>query len=322
MALDPYQTLGVSRTATADEIRNAFRTIAKKHHPDLNPGDAAAEERFKAANTANEILSDPVRRAKFDRGEIDAAGQDRAQERAQERASDRGFYRDYAGGEAGQRYGRAGTGADPDDLSEIFGDFFSARDGGAGNTRPRKGRDRQYRLEVPFLSAINGATERLTLPTGETLDVRIPPGIEDGQVLRLRGKGEAGRNGGPDGDALIEVAVAGHPFYRRVGRDVELDLPVTLAEAMLGGRVPVPTPRGEVTLTVPAGSDKGTRLRLRGRGVEASAPASAGGSAAGDMYATLTLVAGPRDAALEEALGAWAGRHAEFDPREALRRGA
>ncbi len=317
MALDPYQTLGVSRTATADEIRNAFRTIAKKHHPDLNPGDAAAEERFKAANTANEILSDPVRRAKFDRGEIDAAGQDRAQERAQERASDRGFYRDYAGGEAGQRYGRAGTGADPDDLSEIFGDFFSARDGGAGNTRPRKGRDRQYRLEVPFLSAINGATERLTLPTGETLDVRIPPGIEDGQVLRLRGKGEAGRNGGPDGDALIEVAVAGHPFYRRVGRDVELDLPVTLAEAMLGGRVPVPTPRGEVTLTVPAGSDKGTRLRLRGRGVEAS-----GGSAAGDMYATLTLVAGPRDAALEEALGAWAGRHAEFDPREALRRGA
>lgn len=318
MALDPYQTLGVSRTATADEIRNAFRTIAKKHHPDLNPGDAAAEERFKAANTANEILSDPVRRAKFDRGEIDAAGQDRAQERA----SDRGFYRDYAGGEAGQRYGRAGTGADPDDLSEIFGDFFSARDGGAGNTRPRKGRDRQYRLEVPFLSAINGATERLTLPTGETLDVRIPPGIEDGQVLRLRGKGEAGRNGGPEGDALIEVAVAGHPFYRRVGRDVELDLPVTLAEAMLGGRVPVPTPRGEVTLTVPAGSDKGTRLRLRGRGVEASAPASAGGSAAGDMYATLTLVAGPRDAALEEALGAWAGRHAEFDPREALRRGA
>jgi DnaJ-class molecular chaperone len=305
MAQDPYETLGVSRTATSDEIRAAFRKIAKKNHPDLNPGDRAAEERFKAANTANEILSDPDRRAKFDRGEIDASGQERPE---------RQYYRDYAQGDAGARYSTSGVNIDPEDLGDIFGDFFAARGGG---TRPRKGADRLYRLEVPFLSAINGATERLTLPTGETVDVRIPPGIEDGQSLRLRGKGEPGRNGGPEGDALIEILIAPHPFFRRLGRNVELDLPVTLAEAVLGGKVPVPTPRGEVTLTIPAHSDAGTRLRLRGRGV-----AESGGTPAGDMYVTLKLVAGPSDPALESALREWASRHAAYDPREGLRRHA
>ena len=299
--------LGVSRTATQDEIRAAFRKIAKKNHPDLNPGDRAAEERFKAANTANEILSDPEQRAKFDRGEIDAGGQER------QARPERQYYRDFAQGDAGGRY--TGAGIDPDDLGDIFGEFFAARE--PGGVRPRKGADRRYRLAVPFLAAINGATERLTLPGGETLDVRIPAGIEDGQTLRLRGKGDAGRNGGPDGDALIEVAVAPHPAFRRVGRNVELDLPVTLAEAVLGGRVAVPTPRGEVTLTVPPGSDAGARLRLRGRGV-----AEGGGEPAGDMFVTLSLVAGPRDPALETALREWQQRHAGFDPREALRRSA
>ena len=307
MASDPYETLGVSRTATQDEIRTAFRNIAKKNHPDLNPGDKAAEERFKAANAANEILSDPERRAKFDRGEIDASGQERPE---------RPFYRDFAQGEGGARYYTSGGAIDPEDLGDIFGEFFAAR-GEDGGTRPRRGADRRYRLEVPFLSAVNGATERLTLPTGETVDVRIPPGIEDGQTLRLRGKGDPGRNGGPDGDALIEVLIAPHPFYRRLGRDVELDLPVTLAEAVLGARVPVPTPRGEVTLTIPPHSDAGTRLRLRGRGVGAG-----GGNPAGDMYVTLKLVAGPSDPALEGALRDWASKHGGFDPREGLRRHA
>jgi DnaJ-class molecular chaperone len=305
MANDPYETLGVSRTASADEIRKAFRKTAKKNHPDLNPGDKAAEERFKAANQANEILSDPERRGKFDRGEIDATGQERPE---------RQFYRDYAQGAAGGRYYANGASMDPEDLGDIFSDFFTARDGDGG-TRPRKGADRRYRLEVPFLSAINGATERLTLPSGETVDVRIPPGIEDGQLLRLRGKGDPGRNGGPDGDALIEILVAPHPFYRRLGLDVELDLPVTLAEAVLGGKVPVPTPRGEVTLTIPAHSDAGRRLRLRGRGV-----AARGDGPPGDLYVTLELVAGPADPALEAALREWADRHQEYDPREGLRR--
>ncbi|GAC1336787.1 MAG: DnaJ C-terminal domain-containing protein [Acetobacteraceae bacterium] len=310
MASDPYQTLGVSKTATADEIRSAFRKIAKKDHPDLNPGNTAAEERFKSANAANEILSDPERRARFDRGEIDGAGQQRPE---------RAFYRDYAQADGGKRYA-GGAGLDPDDLSELFGEFFEARGGGTGagaGTRPRRGADRRYRMQVPFLSAINGATERLTLPSGETVDVRIPPGLEDGQSLRLRGKGGSGRHGGADGDALIEVEVLAHPAYRRQGADLELDLPVTLAEAALGGKVAVPTPRGEVTLTVPAQSEAGTRLRLRGRGV-----AEHGGRAAGDLFVTLRLVAGPVDAALEQALRDWAGRHPEFDPREAVRRQA
>lgn len=309
MAKDPYETLGVSRTATQDEIRTAFRNIAKKNHPDLNPGDNAAEERFKAANTANEILSDPERRAKFDRGEIDASGQERPE---------RAFYRDYAQTDAGGRYNFQSGGFDPEDLGDIFGDFFASRGAaGGGGTRPRRGMDRQYRLDVPFLAAVNGSTERLTLPTGETVDVRIPPGIEDGQILRLRGKGEAGRNGGPDGDALIEVAVQPHPVYRRNGRDIELELPVTVAEAVLGAKVPVPTPRGEVTLTIPAHSEAGRRLRLRGRGV-----AEHGDKPAGDLYVTLGLVAGPADAALEAALREWTDRHRDFDPREALRRQA
>ena len=143
------------------------------------------------------------------------------------------------------------------------------------------------------------------------------PGSRTGRRLRLRGKGDPGRNGGPEGDALIEVAVAPHASFRRVGRNVELDLPVTLAEAVLGGRVPVPTPRGEVNLMVPAGSDAGARLRLRGRGV-----AEAGSEPAGDMFVTLMLVTGPPDPALEAALREWQERHAGFDPREALRRSA
>lgn len=312
MATNPYETLGVSRTATQDEIRTAFRKTAKKNHPDLNPGDTAAEDRFKAANAANEILSEPERRAKFDRGEIDAAGQERQAQRP-----DRQYYRDFAQGSAGARYGASGgaAGLDPDDLGDIFGEYFSSRE--PGGSRPRKGADRRYRLEVPFLSAINGATERLTLPAGETVDVRIPAGIEDGQALRLRGKGDPGRNGGPDGDALIEIGIGAHKSFRRVGRNVELDLPVTVAEVVLGSRVAVPTPRGEVNLTIAAGSEAGARLRLRGRGV-----AEAGSTAAGDMFVTLTLVAGPRDEALETALREWQERHPDFDPREALRRSA
>ena len=302
MAHDPYETLGISRTATQDEVRTAFRTIAKKNHPDLNPGDTAAEERFKAANAANEILSEPERRGKFDRGEIDAAGQERQARPTRQ-------YRDYAQGPG------AASGLNPEDFSDIFGEYFASRE--TGGARPRKGADRRYRLAVPFLATINGSTERLTLPNGETLDVRIPAGIEDGQTLRLRGKGDPGRNGGPEGDAMIEIGVVPHASFRRVGRNVELDLPVTLAEVVLGGRVPVPTPRGEVNLTVPAGSDAGARLRLRGRGV-----AEMGSEAAGDMFVTLTLVAGPQDPELGAALREWQGRHAGFDPREAVRKTA
>jgi len=310
---DPYQILGVSRTADAEAIRRAFRKIAKADHPDLNPGDKAAEERFKAANAAHDLLSDPERRARFDRGEIDAAGQD---------VPPRGFYRDQAEGAAGARYrprdpfagmggGTAGAASfDPDDLEDILGMFRSRESG------PRPGRDARYRLAVDFLDAVNGATRRLTLPDGRDLDVRIPPGLEDGQVLRLRGRGSPGSQGAPDGDALIEVSVRPHPFFERAGRDLRMELPVTLREAVLGARIPVPTPRGEVMLTVLPRSEAGTQMRLRGRGV-----AESGGTPAGDLLVTLRLVLGPVDNKLEEFLHGWSPAEAG-DPRAAMRRKA
>lgn len=303
---DPYKTLGVSRTASAEEIRRAFRAIAKRDHPDLNPGDAAAEARFKSANAAHDLLSDPDRRARYDRGEIDGAGQD---------VPPRGYYRDYAEGSQGARYGAgaagggtgsgggwsgtwSGTGGlDPDELEDILGRFG----GRSGTGGARRGRDARYSLTVDFLDAVNGATRRLTLPDGRNLDVRIPPGLEDGQVLRLRGRGAPGTGGAPDGDALIEVSVAPHPYFERAGRDLRLELPVTLPEAVLGAKVPIPTPRGEVTLTIPAKSDAGTQLRLRGRGV-----AESGNTPAGDLIITLRLVLGPVDERLAEFLRGWA----------------
>ncbi|MBP0493749.1 DnaJ C-terminal domain-containing protein [Pararoseomonas indoligenes] len=321
---DPYKVLGVGRTAGPDEIRKAFRRIAKANHPDLNPGDSAAEERFKAANAAHDLLSDPARRARYDRGEIDAAGQE---------VPPRGYYRDHAEGPQGARYAGRGSGRgdpfagmgmgggnlDPDDLESILG-MFRSGDGAGFRAGPRRGRDANYRLAVDFLDAVNGATTRLTLPDGGTLDVRIPPGLEDGQVLRLRGKGAPGAEGGAAGDALIEVAVGPHPFYERQGRDLLLELPVTMREAVLGAKVPVPTPRGEVTLTVPPRSDSGAQLRLRGRGVAAGGQGS-GAEPAGDLLVTLRLVLGPVDARLEEFLRDWTPE-AAVDPREEMRRKA
>lgn len=309
MAEDPYQTLGVKREAGADDIRRAYRKLAKKNHPDLNPGNKAAEERFKAIASAYDLLSDPEKRARFDRGEIDASGQERPQ---------RQYYRNYAEGAQGRRYqgagpGEAEFGADvPDELGDILGEFFRARAGagGAGGARVRmRGQDVAYRLTVDLLDAINGATRRLTLPDGKELDVNIPPGVTDGQTLRLRGQGGAGIGGGEAGDALIEIALTPHPQFRREGNDIHVELPISLPEAVLGGRVEVPTPRGPVTMTIPKHSDSGARLRLRGRGVAAH-----GGQPAGDEYVTLKVAIGTFDEALEEFVRNWKPKH-PADPR-------
>ena len=305
---DPYKALGVARDASQDDIRRAYRKLAKQHHPDLNPGNTAAEERFKAVASANELLSDPGKRGRFDRGEIDAAGQERAP---------RPSYRDYADTEPGRRYGRAGPQSsewNAEDLGDIFGSMFNEGRRAGGETRMR-GRDEHYALTTGFLDAVNGATRRLTLPDGRTLDVKIPPGCTDGQVLRLRGQGSGGWNGGPDGDALIEIHVTPHRYFERDGQDIRLELPVTLTEAVLGGPVEVPTPGGPVRMRVPPHSDSGTELRLRGRGVPAP-----GGQAAGDLYATLRVVLGKPDAALEAFLRDWKPEH-PADPRQAMEAG-
>lgn len=287
MPQDPYETLGVPRSATQDEIRKAFRTLAKTCHPDLHPGDAKAEEKFKAASAAHELLSDPDKRARFDKGEIDAAGQEQAPWSG---------YRQHAEGAGGRRYARQG-GQGPswtdEDLEDLFGSAFRGGRSARGDAKIR-GRDDHYSLAVDFLDAVNGATRRLTLPDGGVLDVRIPAGTEDGQTLRLRGKGGEGWNGGPPGDALIEVSIEPHPRFSRSGRDIRMELDVGLKDAVLGGRVEAPTPGGTVRLRVPPGSDSGTELRLRGRGVPAH-----GDTPAGDLYVTLRVKLGKPDAALE-----------------------
>jgi DnaJ-class molecular chaperone len=295
MPPDPYETLGLARDATPEQVRAAYRKLAKKHHPDLNPGNAAAEERFKAVNTANELLSDPEKRAQFDRGEIDAAGDPAAPEPPR--------YRRYADAAEGARYR-----ASPDDdfqFGDIFGEFLNR--GGEGLRM--RGADAHYALAVAFLDTVAGATRMLTLPDGRTLDVRIPPGIAEGQVLRLKGQGGPGLNGGPSGDALIEIHAEPHPFFTREGDDIHVKLPVTLKEAVLGARIKVPTPGGHVTMTVPKRSDTGTRLRLRGRGVPAHA-----GRPAGDEYVTLQVTLTDADDALETLLRDWEPA-APSDPR-------
>jgi len=290
---DPYKTLGVARDASQDAIRQAYRKLAKKHHPDLNPGSAKAEEQFKKIAAANGLLSDPDKRGQYDRGEIDAAGQERAQ---------RPSYREHADGDPGRRYSQGPQGGwGADDLGDIFGSMF----GGGGGRRPSAsyrsdGDDQRYVLTAEFLEAVNGATRRLTLPDGRVLDVKIPAGATEGLVMRLRGQGGPGSNGGAAGDALIEIHVTPHPFFERSGQDIRLVLPVSLTEAVLGGPVEVRTPRGPVKMQIPPDSDSGTELRLRGRGVPPSK-----GKAAGDLYATLRVVIGKPDTALTDFIRDW-----------------
>lgn len=230
MSDDPYEVLGLARDASGEAIQKAFRRLAKKHHPDLNPGDATASEAFQRLSAAYEILGDPEKRAQFDRGEIDASGAERSQPR---------YYRDFAG--AGREHPYASSAGFEDILSED--DLLSEllRRGTRSDVRMR-GSDVRLRLTIDFLEAVNGAIRRVTLPEGTSLDLSIPPGVEDGQVLRLRGKGEPGFNGGTPGDAYVELAVRPHHIFRREGDDLRLDLPISLTEAVLGGRVEVPTP--------------------------------------------------------------------------------
>ncbi len=264
MAKDPYKTLGVGKTASQDEIRKAYRRLAKKLHPDLNPDDSASADQFKEVSAAYAIIGDEEKRKRFDKGEIDADGQERPEQH---------FYRDHAQGPGGARYYNTQSGgfASEEDLSDIFADLFGRRSNGdARQQRPEfhmRGQDARYALAIDFLEAAKGGKKRITLPHGETLDVAVPPGVRDGQTIRLKGKGGAGIGNGPAGDALIEISVKPHPVFTRAGDDIHLTLPISLDEAVLGGKVDVPTLAGTVKLTIPAGASSGQVLRLKGKGI-------------------------------------------------------
>jgi len=314
----PYEVLGVKPNASADEIRKAYRKLAKEFHPDLNPGKPAAEARFKAVSAAHELLSDPEKRARYDRGEIDESGAERP----------RYSYRPHAEGAQGWKYRPEGE-ADIGDLDDLFAMFgrgggaAGARGGSRGGGRSGEGfsmpgPDRHYSLTIDFVRAATGGKERLGLSPSEWLDVTIPPGIEEGQILRLKGKGGPGFGSAPPGDALIEIHIAPHPFFRREGEDIHVELPVSLAEAVLGARVPVPTVTGPVTMTIPKGSDTGAQLRLRGKGIHRRRQ---GKEVTGDQYVTLKVVIGASDdPELAKFLEDWAEKH-PTDPRHAMGQG-
>lgn len=247
---DPYQVLGVSKTASAEEIKKKYRQLAKKLHPDLNPGNAEAAAKFKDISAAYDLLSDPQKRARYDRGEIDASGAERPE---------RQYYRAYAESPQGAKYGN------PFEADDLFSDLFGRSRG--GREFKIRGTDVSYVLPVDFIEAAAGAKKRVTMADGKVLDINIPAGTEDRQTLRLKGQGQPGFGGAEPGDAYIEVHIQPHAFFTRKDNDVHLDLPVGLGEAVLGGKITVPTIDGDVSMTIPKNSNTGTTLRLKGRGI-------------------------------------------------------
>ena len=304
MSDDPYKALGLTKAATADEIKKAYRKLVRTSHPDINPGDAGAEARFKRISSAYDLLKDPQTRARFDAGEIDASGAEKPQ---------RQYYRDFGQG-GGPRSADFG-GLDPNDL---FAEILRQRGGGQrgqGQGFTAQGQDHAFALEVPFLDAVRGGTSRITLPGGEGMDVSIPAGLRDGQTLRLRGKGGDGYGGGARGDALVTVSIKDHPVFRRDGDDILVTLPITIDEAVLGAKVEAPTIHGSVGLTIPKGAKTGQILRLRGRGVKRAGKT-------GDQLVDLRIVM-PKDAdgKLAAFLEEWRKTHAD-NPRAAMMKGA
>jgi len=295
MSKNPYEILGIDKDASEADIKSAYRKLARQYHPDLNPSDKTADEKFKEANNANALLSDKEKRAAYDRGEIDMEGQ--PQYRQQKEHS----YRDYAQGPQGNRYNFQGGDFGLSDLEGIFGGF-GGRSRSSGFSQPPSA-DINYSMELDFLEAALGTKKSVTMPDGKSLDITIPIGIKEGQKLRLKGKGT-----NPSGDAYVEIHIRPHPLYIRTGNDITIELPISLQESILNSKIQVPTIHGSVEMAVPKGASSGTTLRLKGKGIKA-----------GDQYVKLKLVMPKEiDPELESSIQKWSETHS-YNPRENMK---
>lgn len=306
---DPYQVLGVDRTASQAAIKKAYRKLAKNLHPDLHPGDKQVAERFKDVSAAYNLLSDEAKRRRFDRGEIDGQGNERMGPQFRYRHA-------HAGAGAGQDSpfgpGRSGFGGAFGGAEDLFSQIFSGlrRNRGDGQGIDAKGADRSYTVDISFLDAARGAKRRLTLADGRTIDVNIPPGIDEGQTIRLRAQGEPGLGKGPGGDALLKVRIVPHPVFSRKHDAIHVEVPITLPEAVLGAKIEVPTIDGPVSMSVPKGANSGTVLRLKGRGIALGASKKRG-----DQFVQLVVkLPETPDAELEKFAKDWGRKHS-YDVR-------
>jgi len=311
---DPYEVLGVSRNASETEIKKAFRILAKRYHPDAKGGD---KKRFQEIGAAYEVVGDKEKRAKYDAGQIDEQGNAKGFD-----PRTHGFEGGFPFGEAQQGPGgfhftwsnsgdKPGQTAEGFRAEDLFADLLGGLGGrgrGRGRAQPRQGQDFEVQTTVSFEEAAGGGTRRVVLPNGEQIDVKIPPGLKDGQQIRLKGRGGAGAAGGPPGDVMIHVTVAPHPYFTREGNDLKIDLPITLKEALLGGKVPVRTLSGTVSLSIPPNANSGKVLRLKGKGIPGH-----GTERTGDLYVRLIVtLPDDADADLKRFVESW---RTSYDPR-------